>query len=88
MDVRKLMEAEMTLMEDKELIMGMNYPDNDIISVCEHVRKRLGEFIEQVKATPSDYIQEGDDKLPREGASRYQLEIKLVRLTDDYFKNM
>ena len=88
MDIRKLMEAEMALMEGKDLVMASNYPGSDVLSVCEHAYKRLGDYIEKVKQNPEEYKKDGDDKLPIEGVSRYQLEIKLVRLKDEYFQGL
>lgn len=88
MDIQKLIEAEMTLMKGKDLVMASNFPGDDVLSVCEYAHKRLGEYIEKVKQNPEDFKQQDDDKLPRRTVPRYQLEIKLVRLKDEYFKDL
>jgi len=80
----KLIEAEMILMQGKELIMGTNYPGDDVLSVCEEAYKKLGEFIKEIKENPEDYKRKGDEYQLKDGMKRYQFETKIVRLNDEY----
>ena len=86
MNVMKLIEAEMALMEGKELVFASNYPADTVLECCEETQKRLSEFIDKIKSNPQDYIREDDPTNTL--AKRYQIEVKLVRVTDDYLKRL
>jgi hypothetical protein len=86
MDMMKLIEAEMTLMEGKEMVFASNHPADTILECCEAAKKQLEQKIEEIKANPQEYVREDD---PTKGlAKRYQIEVKAVRLNDDYLLNL
>jgi len=86
MNVMKLIEAEMTLMEGKEMVFASNYPADTVLECCEAAKKQLEEKIEEIKANPQEYVRDDD---PTKGlAKRYQIEVKLVRNTDKYLLNL
>lgn len=86
MNIMKIIEAEMTLMEGKELISSFSYPANIVLECLEEAHKRLGELIEEVKKNPQNW--ERADDATNGIAKRYQIETKLVRLKDEYLKSI
>lgn len=81
-DMMKLIQAEMTLMEGKDLVLGMNYPANSVLECCENAKAHLEETIQRIKENPQEWEREGD--IVEGLAKRYQIEVKVVRLTDNY----
>jgi hypothetical protein len=89
MNVMKLIEAEMTLMEGKEMVYASNYPADTVLECCEEAKKRLEDKIAEIKANPQNYVKEGDETNPAKTlGKRYQIEVKLVRLSDEYLLNL
>ena len=86
MNIMKLIEAEMTIMEGKELVFASSCPANTVLECCEEAQKRLAELIDNIKTNPKEYVRDNDatDGL----AKRYNIEVKVVRLKDDYLKEL
>lgn len=89
MNIMKLIEAEMALMEGKEMVFATNYPADTVLECCEKAKKQLEAKIAEIKANPQNYVKEGDETNPAKTlARRYQIEVKLVRNTDEYLLNL
>ena len=74
MDLKKLIDAKIVLMEGKENRFSASIPGNDKIEVCQKAIESLNRHIQNIKDRPEDYKED-------EG-SHFQLTIELNKILD------
>lgn len=74
----KLLQAQMTLMEGKELRFGSSIPGNDKLELCKKAIESIEGYMKNINEKPEDYLEE-------DGA-KFQIKVELVKLNKPYFE--
>ena len=72
------LQAQMILMEGKELRFGRNIPGDDKMELCKKAIESIEEYMKRLKEKPEDYVED-------EG-SNFQISIELCKLNKDFFQ--